>query len=43
MFCGGSIDGIYSNTTYATPTMPTIDPAMMRRTWSWRRIDPTKI
>ena len=37
------MDGIYSNTTYIAPTMPMMEPAMILRTWSWRRMEPIKM
>lgn len=42
MFAGGSMDGMNSNTTYARPMNPIIEPAMYRRTPSCSKIDPTK-
>jgi hypothetical protein len=43
MFAGGSMEGTNSRATYATPTRPTMEPAMMRRTPSCRRMEPTKM
>lgn len=43
MFAGGSIDGIYSRTTYPTPTTPTNVPGTMRNHFSPTITEPIKM
>ena len=43
MFCGGSIDGMYSSTPYPTPMIAMIEPGTTRIADVWSRIVPTKM